>query len=226
MIPGNLIKLDPLNPKHVNGATSLTLALFAESPAGKLGEFFLKNFYFSCLPKLGLIDCLLYEVGGKFIGFIVYTALPYTFIKTGTNAHFFRLALTVAYSMLLKPSRILAVLNVKGQDNWRRTAEQDPGLCEMLTFGVLPQFRKQADRETGKRISRRIFESALEDMLNRDKERCLLVVSKENVLVNGFYAKYQTRRLLKDYSNPLQELWVFDLDRSRWVVTSENRQAK
>jgi ribosomal protein S18 acetylase RimI-like enzyme len=216
-VDGRRVKLDPRNPAHVEAAVRLTIEIFGKSPAGQLGEFFLRHFYFVCLPSLGLIDCLLYEVEGKFIGFIVYTDQPYTFIESGTRKFFFRLGFTVLWSLLTKPTRWFAVWNVRGQDNWRRTAERDPGLCEMLTFGVQTPFRKRIDRSSGQKISRCLFEAALEDMRRRGKERCLLVIAKDNFPINRFYFKYQVRNLMKDYSNDFQELWVFDLEPSKWT---------
>src|SRR5688500_17900471 len=117
------------------------MKLFSAAPAATLGYEFLTKLYYYDLPRDGLILCNLYQYEGIFCGFSVFTHRPKTFIQEGQRRHFFKLVRLVFKSLASNPIRLRAVMNVKKQDRWRRHEPNDPMVGELMTFGVLEQYR-------------------------------------------------------------------------------------
>ena len=71
--------------------------------AGSLGYEFLRKFYYLDLVRDDLIKCILYRHNEQYCGFVVFTAYPQSFIKTGKRKHPFKLACLVCKEPAFAP---------------------------------------------------------------------------------------------------------------------------
>jgi hypothetical protein len=97
-----IIKLDSQNKDHMNAISFLHKQLLPESKISMLGDFFLKKFYYKTLIEKNLIDAFLYKFDDKFVGFIVATNYPFTFMKKGIDRSFLYISYILTISIILQ----------------------------------------------------------------------------------------------------------------------------
>jgi len=173
--------LDPRNPRDLEAVTRMHAALIPQSPVCQLGPEFMQKFYYRKLVEDKLIQCDLYEHEGTPAGFIAYTEIPSRFMSEGLRHHWLYLTGVLAFSICRNPQRIAAVLKALTIMGSRTRKTRTSGEGEMLSLGVLPEFRTpQFIRRTGKRIPSALFEHARTYFRNKGVVNIYLLVEAEN----------------------------------------------
>jgi ribosomal protein S18 acetylase RimI-like enzyme len=211
----NVIKLDYKNKEHRNAAADLHAKLLPESLVPGLGRHFMTGFYYNRLIKDDLVRCDLYKCKDQFVGWILYTKHPFTFMDEGKRRNFFFLGLILMWSLLTKPSRIKVFLELN-----RFVAIRSPekigraGAGEFLSFGVLEDFRDVRDESTGLKISKLLFERVLDEMKDEEYNKMLLFVGRKNKAALRFYDRYQAFEIAA--GNETEVVMAIDLKSARW----------
>jgi len=166
---------------------SLHAALLPDSPVARLGPRFLSRFYYRVLVADALLQCRVAYEDGVPVGFIAFTARPATFMSEGLRRHWLRLAAVLAWEALADPRRIVLMLWTARLMRGRASVPT-PGEGELLSFGVLPEFRGMDYlRRTGRRIGAELFAAARGDLRDAGVERFRAVVATDNAPALMFY---------------------------------------
>jgi len=180
----------PLQPGDRVGSEAvarLHAALLPDSPIARLGPYFMGRFYYDTLVADRLITCHVAYVDGIPAGFITLTARPATFMAEGLRRHWLRLSWVLAREVVSSPRRLRVMLWTFGLLR-RRAAAPVPDEGELLSFGVLPEFRDMAFvRRTGRRIASELFAAALADLRAAGLDRYRAVVVTNNAAALMFY---------------------------------------
>jgi len=159
--------LRPINPddkKDVAAVANMHLELLDWGEMAGLGKLFLERFCYKTLVKDDLMQVSLYEVNGRPVGFIAYTAHSLSFHRRALKKHFSYIAFLIFLSVLRKPIVIFHLIRAIRLIRSRRSEidhRKDAG-GEILAIGVLPEYRSlKFYNRTGLRISEELFRSAV-----------------------------------------------------------------
>jgi ribosomal protein S18 acetylase RimI-like enzyme len=207
----HIVPLDWRNREHRDAAARLTVELLPVSPAAILGHDYLANFHFFHLVRDGLIKCDLYQWDGKIVAFVAYTTQPFTFIQKGLRRHFVALAYRLGKSVLVRPRRLLSILDVMKQGEWRSRTTLDPRLGEMLSLGVQDAYRRIVDPETRSKIAYALLGNALNDLQRAGSPAVLFVVVKGNERALSIYYKLGAIKHDASYCSDTSEILTIPL---------------
>lgn len=185
-----VIKLNCNNLNHINNVIRLHNELLPESYVSRLGDFFMRNFYYKDLIKEKLIDAYLYEFNNILAGFIVCTVHPFDLIRLGLRKSPFKLLYVLTISFILNPMRLFTILNLlkdKLSDHVISEIGTDSG--QFMSFGVLEEFRGMKN-ETGRTPSQELMDKVFEYFREKGKSSFFLLVLKTNLKAINFYKKY------------------------------------
>jgi ribosomal protein S18 acetylase RimI-like enzyme len=167
---------------------SLHGALLPHSPVALLGPDFMAGFYYRTLPRLGLVFGHVAYVDERPAGFIVATHDSSGFMQKAVRREFFTLARVMAWSVLRHPARVGAVW--EAIQIMRGLPPSDPAHSpgELLSFGVLPQFRSRDFMlRTRLRISQDLLNATLDDLRARGVRHMRVIVDADNLEARMFY---------------------------------------
>lgn len=191
-IAGELVMLDPEDPRQVRAVAQLHDLLLPSSPIRRLGLRFMTHFYYRELVRDELVRVHLYRIEGQSVGFLAFTEHPHTFMAEGRRRHPLRLAFVLGMAILAKPSRVRtlweAVTISRRAD--RSSTGGSASVGEVLSFGVLPRFRSG---ERGSRVSNQLFDATLRFFRERRFSRVEWNVERANERGQHFYRTYGAR---------------------------------
>ncbi len=145
----------------VGQVAQLHATLLPGSPIPRLGSRFMRRFYYRSLVADDLIHCQISYVAGRPAGFITCTAQPARFMAEGLRRHWLQLGWVMLGEVLADPRRLVVIFWTLNYMRRRPGRPHDPGEGEILSFGVLPEFRTSAFvQQTGRRIAGELFASA------------------------------------------------------------------
>jgi ribosomal protein S18 acetylase RimI-like enzyme len=188
--PNGIVTVDPNNREHVLAAATLHETLLSHSPIPRLGSLFMTRFFYTSLVKDGLIHCYLYRSGGQYVGFLSITEKPFSFMNEGKRSHVVRLAVVLGLAVLQKPARVRILFETLAAGRRRPTGDNGEGIGEVLSVGVLEQFRAQKDANTGLRISHVLFDEGIRHFRQRGFRRIEANVDGDNLRAIRFYRSY------------------------------------
>lgn len=167
---------------------TLHAQLLAHSPVALLGPDFMRRFYYTALPQMGLIFGAVAYVDSRPAGFIVATADSAGFMRTGIRRAWWRLGWTMLSSLARNPARIAAVWEAFGIMRGVEQAPSDTPAGELLSFAVLPEFRERRFvTRTGLRISQDLMREAMKGLRSAGVTHCRAIVDADNLEARLFY---------------------------------------
>lgn len=190
MSASGIVAYDPGNPEHVDAIARLHAELLPDSPIPRLGNIFMKKFYYKKLVEAGIIRCELFKSGGRYAAFSVWTEFPYTFMEKGKKRFFASLCSIVFLCLLQNPLRVKVVLEVMRQVSGRKAIEDDGVSGEYLSLGILPEAAQERDERTGLRIPEMMFESVIRYFKAHGFKEILLMIRKTNKKSQMFYHSF------------------------------------
>jgi ribosomal protein S18 acetylase RimI-like enzyme len=183
-----LVPLQPGDRNAVRDVARLHQALLPGSPIPRLGRRFMERFYYRTLVEDGLLAAHLYYVEGRAAGFITLTAVPSRFMAEGLRRHWWGLAGILLWELLADPRRIAVIVWTLRHMGRQGVAPAEPGEGEILSFGVLPEFRTPAFvRRSGRRIAGELFDRAVASLQADGTHRIRAVVETRNREALMFY---------------------------------------
>lgn len=183
-----LEKLDPRDRAAVADVARLHGELLPGSPISRLGPDFMQRFYYRKLVEDGLVCCSIYYCDGAAAGFIAYTQYGTTFMSEGLRRHLLYLGAVMAVSVLRSPRRLATILWTLNHMRTQQGGQRPALASELLSFGVLPQFRTaKYIRETGRRISMALYDSACDYFRSHGIRTFRAMVEKSNREALLFY---------------------------------------
>lgn len=162
--------------------------LLGHSPVALLGPDFMARFYYRALPRLGLICGQVAYVDDKPAGFIVATHDSSGFMQSAIRQQWLRIAAVMAWSVLRSPSRLGAIWEAVQIMRGLPPAEPGQPNGEVLSFGVLPEFRSRDFMlRTRLRISQDLLKGTLQQLHERSADRVRVIVDADNLEARLFY---------------------------------------
>jgi ribosomal protein S18 acetylase RimI-like enzyme len=162
--------------------------LLGHSPVALLGPQFMEQFYYADLPRMNLIFGAVAYVEDVPAGFIVATVDSSTFMQRALREKFFKVAWVMTLSVGRNPRRLGAVW--EALQIMRNLPAPDPGSAagEILSFGVLPQFRsREFLAKTKLRISQDLLKTVMKEFASRGVPRARVIVDADNLEARLFY---------------------------------------
>jgi GNAT superfamily N-acetyltransferase len=146
----------------------LHAALLPESSLPKLGRGFLEHFYYSVLPREGLLfGCVAY-LDGLPAGFMVNTPHPGSYVGLGIRRHPVRFAWRMMLAALTNPRSLISALRARkrmaAQASLSRESEAGAPerFLEGLFLGVRPEYSRPGFiRESGIHVGRDLVSRSL-----------------------------------------------------------------
>lgn len=183
-----LVPLAPDNPAAVRDCARLHRDLLPGSPIARLGRRFMERFYYRTLVSDGLVQGYLYYVENQAAGFVAQTRQPSRFMAEGLRRHWPALCGILFLDVLSDPRRVAVILWTLRHMMGQRSAPAGAAEGEILSFGVLPEYRAPAFvRRSGHRIAGTLFDAALEALQAQGVHRVRAVVETSNREALMFY---------------------------------------
>lgn len=168
--------------------TALHTALLPDSPVVGLGRDFMERFYYRSLPALQLIYGAVAYVDDQPAGLIVATHDSDGFMRTALHRRWWLIAWVLGGALLRKPRRAAALWEAIRIMGNRETAARAEPIGELLSFGVLPEFRSaRFVRHSGLRVGQDLMQTALDRLRAHGVQAVCALVDKDNVTVKLMY---------------------------------------
>lgn len=168
---------------------ALHAALLGSSPVALLGPRFMKELYYSELPRMGLIFGAVAYIDREPAGFIVATADAFGFMAHALRRKFLKLARIMLVSVLEDRKRLGAIWEavqiMRGQPRGGQAASP---VGEILSFGVLPQFRsREFAMRSRLRVGQDLLNSVMTQFGSRGVSSIRAIVDADNLEARLFY---------------------------------------
>ena len=148
----------------------------------------MREFYYYDLPRDGFVCGAIAFVAGKPAGFIVGTEDADGFMKRAVRQHWPKIAWVLLKATVRNPKRILAIWEALQIQRNVSAENYGPEVGELLSFGVLPEFRSRAFiRDTGVRVSHDLLENITRQLSKTNIRRIRAIVDKDNIEAQFFY---------------------------------------
>jgi ribosomal protein S18 acetylase RimI-like enzyme len=182
-----IVPFNDTAPAPVEDLCALHAALLPRSPLVKLGTPFMRDFYYTVLPRERHIFGSIAYVDGKPAGFACATQDADGFMQTALKAHWPEVLCHIAVSIAASPRRMLSAVEA-----WRIMANRRPinkqREAELLSFGVLPEYRnRQFMTEAGLRISEDLIDRVIRDLRRCGAPLVRAIVDSDNTAARLFY---------------------------------------
>ena len=163
-----IVPVDYRNFLQLQALSALHKSLLPDGFVTKLGEEFLRKYYYYTLLKARKMKSILYYAEGSYVGFISYTTEPFSmYVK---KRYLFYLLIK---ALLKKPALIALMLEVLFL---RRKKKPEPKWGETLSMGVLPAYRRC---EGG--IGLKLYRYALDELKKAGMTHSFAFVRKNKV---------------------------------------------
>ena len=140
--------LDHNNIEHRKAAATLHTKLLPDSYLSILGYEFLVDYYYKLLIKSQIINCILCLSDKKYVGFVVYTKFPFSFMSTGLKKYFFNFLFFFVKKIFIKPKIIMLLTKiVKESINRKFSNKSTNSQSELLSIGVLTDHYREVVRK-------------------------------------------------------------------------------
>ena len=194
--------------------SALHMELLGHSPLVLMGPDFMEQFYYYNLPLDGFVRGAIAFVDGKPAGFIVGTDDADGFMMRSVRKHWFKIVWVLTIATLRNPKRVLAIWEALQIQRNVSAEEYGPEVGELLSFGVLPEFRSRSFvRETGFHISQDLLQNIVRQFESTSVTRLRAIVDKDNLEAQFFYRANGWRvglKAVKGWSVPTME-FLLDL---------------
>jgi ribosomal protein S18 acetylase RimI-like enzyme len=186
--------IETLNPKcseDVAAVAALHRIYLSASPVARLGDRFMREFYYTRLVEDRLFRCLICRVDGQVVGFISYTEDALGFMSRGLKKHFFLLCSVMLRSLFERPtlvSSLILVLRAMMERGKAARESEAPRLGEAMSMAVLPGFENYVASGGTSRLAVRLFLTAAEELRRSGANRVQLMVQPSNLAANLFYS--------------------------------------
>jgi ribosomal protein S18 acetylase RimI-like enzyme len=205
-------------PPDVRDISNLHAALLPDSPVTRLGAHFREKFYYKDLPELGQVFGVVAYVEGRATGFVAATHDSDGFMSSALRQRGPRIVWVIASALFGDLRRIRAVWEASQINSDRNqlagrgaSAEHEP-MGEILSIGVLPQFRDAAFRSrSGLHIARDLVGCVMETFRTHGAAKVRVIVDEDNLHAQRFYENLgwrRSRRGLRGWRRPSDEfIW-------------------
>jgi ribosomal protein S18 acetylase RimI-like enzyme len=188
-----IVFFDGQHLPSVRDLTMLHTATLPTSPVALLGDRFMAQFYYKKLPRHNFIFGAVAYVDHQPAGFIVATRDPEGFMGAAMRRYWGALVWTLGLSLLQEPRKRFSAIWEAWQVMRHRVPSPQPDQqklagAELLSFGVLPQYRSaQFSRQTGLQISADLLRAMVKKLSLEGASSIRAVVDADNTSAKLFY---------------------------------------
>jgi hypothetical protein len=181
--------LDPRNDADVAAVAGLHTQYLETSLVVRLGDRFLRRFYYRVLVKDDLIHCTICRVDNRIVGFHVCTKYPNDVIARGVRKHFVRLAWLMLVSVVQRPRLLREIWQAfLAMRSSREDEPHDPGTVgEGMSLVTEKEYRDYVVPETGRRVPEQLFECMKQYFSDAGYSRIVMYIEPSNIASNRFH---------------------------------------
>ena len=174
--------LDYNNIEHRKAAANLHIKLLPDSYLSMLGYDFLVDYYYKLLIKSEIINCLLCASNNKYVGFVVYTKFPFSFMTIGFKKYFFQFSIFFLKEIFIKPKIIILLIKIVKESISRKFSKKSTNSSsELLSFGVLSEHSNENDIITGLPASRLLISNVIKNCKKEGIKDMRMVIKSKNI---------------------------------------------
>ena len=182
-----LVWLSHKDKQRICEVSKLHKLLLANSPIPLLGKSFMTEFYYYELIKNGLINCLTFIEQNKVRGFIVITMYPGSFMLMGIKKAPLKLIINVFKAIFKKPTRLFLIFSMLGLALKRKSSITSANMAELLSIGILKDYRSLVDSISGLKISHALFNESVKYLQINNREIFQVLTDKTNTVAIKYY---------------------------------------
>ena len=162
--------------------------LLSHSPVALLGKDFMESFYYSEMPRMGLINGIIAYVDNKPAGFIVATEDPSGFLMTGLKKKWAKLLFVMTKAIIVSPSRIASIWEAFQIVSKLPGTAKKSNVSELLSFGVLQKYTKvKIQKSLDQNISKVLVDRMVDILVDNNCVEIRAVVDEDNLPAKMFY---------------------------------------
>jgi ribosomal protein S18 acetylase RimI-like enzyme len=154
------------------------------------GDAFHRHYYQALLLDQDFF-CDGFFYNGRMAGFLNYTTDSRRLFVHALRRRFLALGWAAAAGVLARPARLKTLLSVLPLARGAGTGTGDDVGAELLSFGVLPEFRRSSEwfRRQRRHVARELLDRAVDVLRQRDATLVKIFIQPEDVnpFVNRFY---------------------------------------
>jgi ribosomal protein S18 acetylase RimI-like enzyme len=184
----HLVPFDAKAAPPVRDLARLHADLLPASPVVMLGFTFMERFYYTVLPRQGLMFGAVAYVDDQPAGFVAATHDSAGFMQAAVRHRWPYLAWVIALSVLTEPRSIGAVWRAGRVMAARGPAQHSEPAGEILSLGVLSAYRASGFiKESGFHISNDLMNGVMDQLRSRGVRVVRAVVGADNTPTKLFY---------------------------------------
>tara|TARA_B100002003_G_C13699866_1_gene352054 strand:- start:47 stop:514 length:468 start_codon:yes stop_codon:yes gene_type:complete len=137
-----------------------------------------------------------------YVGFIVYTQYPFSFMSKGFKKHFFFFLKFFVSTLINNPKKIMLfgkIIKVGLNRKYTKKEDLDSNVGELLSIGILPNYLEKKDANTNLSISRLLLNHMIKDFKKNGMNCVRVVCKKDNINAIKFYESYAGKIIDKNY---------------------------
>lgn len=186
----DLVSFGPDSAPPTRDLSRLHESLLAGSAVAAIGQRFMEGFYYSILPREGIIFGVVAYVDGRPAGFVVATDDSAGFMRAAVRRWWPSVGWLVATSVLWSPKSMKAVWDVCYAIRKRTGRGGLEARGEILSLGVCAEYRSSSFvRRSGLRISNDLLDHAVAQLGKRGVSVVRALVNAENIATKLFYCE-------------------------------------
>ena len=178
--------IDHKNIKQVMAVSNLHLKLVPESKPSRLGNFFLRKFYFNTLIKYGYLRGLTFRIKNNYVGFTLFTESPDNFMYKAIWQDPINYIIIILFLLATRPITLTQIFinNISFINNYKKKKErvykEQIKIGHWLSFGVQEKYLKCITKD-GLRISNYLVMSMIKWFKKNDYALLIGSVRKKNI---------------------------------------------
>jgi len=213
--------LDYNNIEHRKAAANLHTKLLPDSYLSMLGYEFLLDYYYKLLIRSKIINCILCISNNKYVGFVVYTKFPFSFMSIGFKKYFFKLTIFFVKKIFVKPKiTILLIKIIKESISRKFSKKSNNSESELLSIGVLTEHYREVarrkkfdsneeDPSSDTLTSHLLIDNVINKCKNDGIKDMRVIIKSKNIKSLNFFKSFGGKIVNDKFTNDSVELMLY-----------------
>ncbi len=213
--------LDYNNIEHRKAVTNLHTKLLPDSYLSMLGYEFLVDYYYNLLVKSEIINCILCLSNNKYVGFVVYTKFPFSFMSIGFQKYFLKFLTFFIKKIFLKPKIIILLIKIiKESINRKFSKKLTNSESELLSIGVLTEHYREIakkkkfdsnekDLSTDSPASHLLIDNVINKCKNDGIKDMRVIIKNKNIKSLNFFKSFGGKIVNDKFGKDSVELMLY-----------------
>ena len=186
-----------------------------------LGYDFLLEYYYKLLTKSKIINCILCASNNKYVGFVVYTKFPFSFMSLGYKRYFFQFSFFFIKKIFTKPKIIILLIKIlKESFNRKFSKKSTNSESELLSIGVLTDYYRELAKKKNFHLNKKDLSSGgpashllIDNVINKCKNDGIkdmrVIIKNKNLKSLSFFKSFGGKIVNDKFTEDSVELMLY-----------------